>query len=269
MSKESSPQNSQFRELTRKPMQTLASFLHEKMPWLTPNEVTLLGTASLAGFVLYVAREQKKNNITVAKSIELIIEFIALSLSDAADGALARHIESVAPGTHNARDGQLVDSLSDRAQEAFLAWLGMYRAAQNDDKLWFLTATLAAYTNPLSSLVRAWAEKNNIVVPETSGVLGTVGTRGGRVAMATTRLMPHMQKNGVSVQGVVDGVTAVSTTKTAYDRYQAVKNGQSYEGQTLSAEKQEDAERRFKWLAGLAVVSGAVTTWLYVQYKSK
>ena len=254
---ETSPQNSSLREVVNKPLALFVKLLHENLPWLTPNEITFLGTLGLGTFVLYVSRLEKQQRINTSTGIALIAGFAALSGTDALDGSLARYKQSQGDTSHDTRTGQLVDSLSDRVQEAFLSWLAMYRAAESGDKLWLVTATLTALTNPLSSLVRAWAESEGLVVPESgASAFEFLGTRAGRVATATTRFLPNPTVSGISPQAVIDGVSAAATTKTTISRLQAVFSQDRNMAETTL---QENAKQRLKWLGGLALITGVTT----------
>ncbi len=258
------PRNSRLREFSRKPTEKMAQLLHTVFPWLTPNELTLLGTAGLGGLVLYTAKLEKEGKIDFATSLQLLGLFLGISGTDALDGALARYKKKVGKeDSHDSSVGQLVDSLSDRVQEAFSSWLAMYRAAEQGDKLWLVTATLTALTNPLSSLVRAYAEKNGITVPESGkNILEFLGTRVGRFGVGTLHYVSPIQVGGTSVQGIADGLTAVATVKTTLSRVEAVqattKTGARTAGH-LPEEVKKDAERRFRLLAGLAIITGTTT----------
>lgn len=261
------PRNSRLREFSRMPTEKIAQLLHTVFPWLTPNELTLLGAAGLGGLVLYTAKLEKEGKIDFKTSLQLLGLFLGISGSDALDGALARYKRKIGEeGTHDSSVGQLVDSLSDRVQEAFSSWLAMYRAAEQGDKLWLVTATLSAFTNPLSSLVRAYAEKNGIVVPESGkNVLEFLGTRVGRFGVGTLHYVTPIQVGGTSVQGIADGLTAAATVKTTVSRVEAVRSHKKTGGNVaneLPIEVKKDAERRFKLLAGLAVITGTTTAFL-------
>ncbi len=251
---EFTPRNSPLRELAIKPISLVVKFLAERFPWLTPNEVTLLGTAGLGALCVYTTKLEKEGRLTGATALKVIAGYLVLSATDALDGSLARYKKEHGDTLHDSSVGQLVDSLSDRVQEAFGSWLAMYLAAQRGDKLWLVTATLTALTNPLSSLVRAWAEAKGMVVQESgSSPLEFLGTRAGRFATATTRMMPEFPVGDTSVQGLVDGITAIATTKTTVARLQDVSHS------FPDGEIKENAKRRFKLLAGLALITGTTT----------
>ncbi len=256
------PRNSAVREMIAKPTTKIVELLSKAFPWLTPNEITFLGTAGVGALVLYTSQQEKDGAIDFKSALSLVGAFFALSGTDALDGALARYQRENGDTSHDSRVGQWVDSLSDRVQEAFLAWLAMYRAAEQGDKLWLLTATLTALTNPLSSLVRAWAESQGVVVPESgTNAFEFLGTRGGRFATSITRFLPAPKVRGVSGQAVIDGVSAAATTKTTLGRLKTIRQAQHSDEGThhLDDQTQVDAKKRFRLLAGLYTITGTVT----------
>lgn len=86
-----------------------------------------------------MVQQEKEGRIDLKTSLKLLTAFVALSSTDAIDGSLARCKAEQGDTSHDASVGQLVDSMSDRIQEAFLSWLAMYRAAEQEDKLWLIT----------------------------------------------------------------------------------------------------------------------------------
>jgi phosphatidylglycerophosphate synthase len=266
-----SPRNSKAREIAKKPLTKIVELLHNAFPWLTPNQVTILGTAGLGALVVYTSQLEKEGKIDLQTSLKLLAAFAALSGTDAIDGSLARYKAKLGDTSHDSNVGQLVDSLSDRVQEAFLSWLAMYRAAQQGDKLWLITATLTAITNPLSSIVRAWAESKGIAVPESgNNLFELLGTRLGRAATSTTRLLPPLEVGETSAQAIIDGLTAAATTKITVSRLQAVQEGQlSEEPLALDEETIKNAKRRFNLLTGLSVITGIATSFLFYKLITK
>lgn len=258
-SEKEATRNSALREAIKKPTTEIARLLHTAFPWLTPNEITVLGTLGLFGLVLYTAQLEREGRIDTQTALKLLAAFLALSGTDALDGALARYKKHRGETDHDSSIGQLVDSLSDRVQEALFAFLSIYRAAHQRDKLWMIAAVVSALTNPLSSLVRAYAEKEGIVVPESgNSVFEFFGTRAGRFLAGTGRVLPRKKVAGTSVQAVADLLTAAATTKTTVSRVKAVKTA-TQDTKILDLETQAEAERRFQLLAGLAVLTTTIT----------
>lgn len=266
---ETSPRNSHLREYVKKPLTKVAELLHTYLPWLTPNEVTALGTAGLGAFTLYVSKLEKEDRINLSTGIQLVASYAALSATDALDGSLARYKKEQGDTSHDSHTGQLVDSLSDRVQEAFMAWLAMYRAAEQGDKLWLLTATLTALTNPLSSLVRAWAESKGVTVPESGKTaFQFFGTRAGRAITGTSALLPTTQINGISPQALVSGITATATTATTLQRLHAIHTANP-EAAVADVDMRADATRRTRLLGGLALITTSITGMLAYKLLSK
>lgn len=255
---ELSPRNSRLRNLSKEPATKVVAFLNKVFPWLTPNEITILGTAGVGALSLYVTRLEKEGRIDNKTAVKIISSYLALSGTDFLDGSLARYLAETGQGTHDSSVGQLVDSLSDRVQEAFSAWMAMYLAAHRGDKIWLITATLSAFTNPLSSLVRAYAEKHGIVVPETGKGIEMLGNRVGRVAASTTRFLPESEVGPTSAQALIDGLTSVATLKTTASRIKAVRKRDAV--QALDAKSVAEAKRRFRLLSGLALLTGTTTS---------
>lgn len=269
---DNSPRNSRLREYAGRPAQELAKSLHTSFPWLTPNEVTVLGSLGLAGLVAYTARLEKGGKLDAKAGVKLLGLYLALSGTDMIDGSLARYLQSIGVEYSGKKDGALVDSAFDRIQEAFSAWLAMYRAAQQQDKLWLVTATLTAITNPLSSLVRAYAEKEGIVVSESGkNIFEFFGTRAGRFGTGTLHYLPRVKIGDTSLQAVIDGITAAATTKTTISRLQAVKLAEKNPNEDISLdqESRKDAQRRFNLLGGLAIITGTTTAILFYRLLKK
>lgn len=267
---ELNPRNSQYRDIITKPTSAISEVLHKVFPFLTPNEVTVLGSLGLAGLIMYTAKLEEANKIDAKTGKKLLSLFLALTATDALDGALARYLQSKGIEYSGKEIGPEVDSSFDRIQEAFSAWLAIYRAAHQKDKLWLVTATLTAFSNPLSSLFRAYAEKNGIIVPESGkNPFEFLGTRGGRFIGSTTRFLPSIPVGPVSVQAVVDGLTAAATLKTTASRANTVIRAKrdGVEKQSMADEKTIiSAQRRFKLLAALTVLTTSITG--IVLYKS-
>ena len=269
--KKESPRNSNLREIAKQPLNKIVELLDNAFPWLTPNEVTALGTAGIGVLIIYTSKLEEEGKIDLKTSLKLLTAFAALSGTDAIDGSLARYKAEHGDTSHDSNVGQLVDSMSDRVQEAFLSWLAMYRAAQQGDKLWLITATLTALTNPLSSIVRAWAESKGIAVPESGkNLFELLGTRLGRAATSTTRLLPPLEIGETSAQALIDGLTAAATTKITISRIQAVQEVQlSEEPLALDEETINNAKRRFNLLTGLSVITGITTSFLFYKLINK
>ncbi|MBU0975102.1 CDP-alcohol phosphatidyltransferase family protein [Patescibacteria group bacterium] len=284
------PKNSRLREVAKKPVFKVVELIDKAFPWLTPNQITALGTTGVLGLTIYTAVLEKKGEIDFKTSVKLLVAFLALSISDALDGGLARHRAKNGDISHDSKTGQLVDTLSDRLQESFLSWLSMYRANERKDKLAMTAALVTTLTNPLSSFFRAWAEANGVVVPEGGkNIFDTLGTRVGKVVASSIKFLPVKKVRGVSVQATIDILVATATIKVAVGRFKAVIDSKRIEDLEIGKgdlelvgdgdlvafsnkdeedklKKQEmidDAKVRLKWLGSLMVVTGVTTGLLY------
>jgi phosphatidylglycerophosphate synthase len=263
-----STRNSKARELSRKPVTLVVEILNDVFPKLEPNHVTALGTTGILVLSIYTLLLEKKGKIDSSNAAKLLAAFLVISLSDALDGGLARLKAEKGEGNHDSNIGELVDTLSDRLQEAFLSWLSMCRADEQGDKLALTAALATALANPLSSFFRAWAEANGVIVPESGkGVFDLFGTRVGKVVAASVRFLPRTEVAGVSVQAIVDTLVATATIKVAVSRFKAVLRGYQKSDESekdldvreVDAHIVENAKIRFKWLGALATVTGVST----------
>lgn len=281
-----SPRNSKLRELVASPVNKAVELLDEKLPWLTPNMITVLGTSGILALSIYTASLEKRNKIDSKTSIKLLTAFLAISITDALDGGLARL--KIAKGqTHNSESGQLIDALSDRLQEAFSEWLLMYRANENGDIAGMTAALVTALTNPLSSFFRAWAEAEGVVVPESGkSLFDLFGTRVGKVIASSVKFMPFKKVGGVSIQTGIDMMVAAATIKVAIGRLTAVLHANNEKDENLqlaTVEKEEavevlgiettekgkiakmkiDGQNRRIWLGGAMFLTSAVSLALF------
>jgi phosphatidylglycerophosphate synthase len=243
-------------------LQQVIVLLHEALPDLTPNQVTVLGTSGLAGLALYVVKLERAGQLDKNSSLGLVSIFLAVSAADAVDGALARHL--IAKGVpHDSDFGGIIDSSFDRVSEALLALLSMARAVENDDDAWFAAAMMAGLANPLSSFMRANAERQGVVVPESGKtVFEFFGTRTGRFVISVLKVLPNIKLGGVSVQAMADVLTTTATMMTAYERYvvtvNGVENGMDDEGEVGDVKMMENAERRFRYIFGVTVFTSVL-----------
>ncbi|MBP7740579.1 CDP-alcohol phosphatidyltransferase family protein [Candidatus Woesebacteria bacterium] len=288
LEKEKNPRNSKLRDLVATPVRRTVEFLDEKAPWLTPNMITVLGTTGILALSIYTASLEKKGKIDSKTSIKLLTAFLVLSITDALDGGLARL--KIAKGqAHNPESGQLIDTISDRMQEAFSEWLLMYRANENGDIAGMTAALATALTNPLSSLFRAWAEAEGVVVPESGkSLFDLFGTRVGKVIASSVKFMPYKKVGGVSIQSGIDMMVAAATIKVAIGRLNAVLQatkvkddgssldldsaGKDEEVEVLGIETTEkgkilklkvDGQNRRVWLGGALALTTAVSLALF------
>lgn len=291
---ESAARNSIGRKITTIPARETAKVLNKLFPWLTPNDVSLLGSLGLLVLVLYTAKLEKNNEINSQTSKKLVLWLLGSTATDGLDGGLARYLKSmdieyldkdrfvklllmlgVLDADSSLDIGPDFDSFLDRIQEGVTSWLGIFRAVEQGDKLWMATATLVALTNPLTSLVRAYAEKNGIEVDESGkSLFEFLGTRGGRFLTAIFKFLPTMSVGKVSIQALADGLTASANIKTTISRVKAIRDARNSSEEEAKQEVKdqdndkktglteaeiENAARRFPLLAGLAVITTSIT----------
>lgn len=220
-----SPKNSALRELAQKPVTLAVEFIAGIFPNLTPNEITVMGTLSVAALVIFVSKLEKEGKIDFETSMKLVVAFLLISAADSLDGGLARLKIKQGDKSHDPKIGQLVDSGSDRIQEWFFSAMAMFRAADQKDQAWLAVSTLTAFTNPLSSFFRAWAEAEGIVVPESGkGLVELLGTRVGKVFISIFRFMPANKTSPIPFNAIMESLVVISTLKVATSRLMAVIN---------------------------------------------
>ncbi len=255
------PRNSSLREHVAK-LEPFVARLSETLPWLRPNHLTASGTLAVTGISLLTGYLEKQGELDWKASHKLVLAMLLANSTDALDGMLARHIQANNPEAHDAKTGQLIDTLADRVQEAISAWLAMYRAALTNDNFWLATATTTALTNPLSSLLRAKVESSGNVVPESgTGALQFLGTRVGRSGVALIHNLPTIPAEATSVQGLVDALQTTANINTVIARAQVAFSGHSDEVNTVTLDQEaiENAKVRFKNLAALYLLTTTLT----------
>lgn len=264
------PRNSQWRTVFAQPVNSSVAALAEHFPNLSPNTVTILGTAMLGVLSGLTAELEKRQQLTTTKAAGLLIGYGLSNATDALDGGLARH--KIANGKlHNSENGQLVDAVADRIQEAITVWIAMYRAYLNGDKPWLLLASLQAITNPLSSFLRAYAEKHGITVPESGkSPLDVFGTRLGRAFGGSLAYIPHIPIGPTSVQAIHNGLGAAANIKVGAQRLEAVRTANVTEPDPSpeTTKLQKDAEKRFLAL-GITLLATSITTLGLLRYFTK
>ncbi len=246
MSKElEDSRNGFLRQRTSSTVQKITGKLHQRFPEVTPNHLTIAGLigVSLAG--AYAAYEQNSKGEKYYSSpfsilLPLSVMFGSM-LCDALDGSLARTIQKENPLAHNSSSGQQVDGLADRMSELMLGIIRMVAAHNRNDPLGEIIAFTATLTNAFPSLLRGFAEEQGHIVPETGkGLTGLLGTRIGR---STANLFATILPNplGIPVQEIMDGITTIANTKTAFDRLKIALIPQET---TLSPKEIDDAKAR-------------------------
>jgi phosphatidylglycerophosphate synthase len=209
-------QNSPLRMRTASIFQKTAEKVNEKVPHLTPNTVTLIGTATVltAGY-LQEKENRKKNPRKWVKAVAGVVKGAGYSL-DGLDGALARQINKITPGTINTSSGAVNDLINDRAQEAGLASMRAVSAHERGSKIGVAAARLFEVTSIIPSAVRARLNKNGETPDEVGNFGAFLGSRPGRMILgeigsAFPRVQPFTDTIGTGANGYAIYYRLVST----------------------------------------------------------
>lgn len=203
-------------ETRNSPVRTALSFIpeavarvvHEKVPWITPNQVTFTSAVATLAATLLAERRIRKGGDFKSSRIELIILGIALAL-DFFDGSLAREFNKLTPEKHNTTWGGMWDAVNDRWGAGVMGISRIVAAHRRGDRVGEFFASLATLTNPLPALLKARGESKFQVYPETSNPLrdplGFFGVHLGRtiVGIPATLYPDHY------IQNLADVVTSL------------------------------------------------------------
>jgi len=247
----SATRNSEIREMIAGPIDGITRKLHEALPDLTANDITVLGVIGTGiGGAIAAMRHGDHSTGDKALTALSLITIIASQLGDALDGSLARLIRDENHGNVNP-NGQLFDAGSDRIGELLLSITRAISANERHDSLGTVAALAAAVTSPWPSTARARAESKGIAVPETGkGAMGIIGTRVGRAffgILATE--FPEIKS--IPVQVIADALTTTASIITTAQRLKTTKN----DNPTLPIETQNEAKKRLKLLGAISAVS--------------
>jgi phosphatidylglycerophosphate synthase len=267
------PRNLRIRELAAPLVDTSVAWLHEQFPWLTPNEVTVLGTLGTA-VGAYLA--QKDHETSPERfSWRGFIVLVGSACGDFLDGALARLIKkeasevvysepgvtvTIAPITSDPEQpekevnaGAVIDAVGDRLGELVMALSRANSAHDRGDLVGEILAYLVAITNAFPSFLRAQVETQGRIVPEGGrDALGFVGTRVGRFLTSTVATV--LPKVGpIPVQPILDATTSLANLKTTRDRLHILT--QTPASEVLPLSPAEKATARIRGKALLAVVA--------------
>lgn len=243
---EKTPQNSQLRKIVSNPISKIARMVI-RVPGLDANHVTVVGTGIvLASAALDISNEAKQSPSGLRKGLAAF-GFILGSSLDMLDGAVARE-QKRRGDKRNPSIGAIVDATADRVQETGLAAVRMIEAAQRKSTIGLWAATLAGVSNLIPSLVRAIAESQGKIVPESGkGAIGILGTRAGRVATAAVAtFFPETQ---VALDAVSSAANIVTTTQRARIVLDPSVS------RSLSGEKSAEARKRLTALGIFAAVA--------------
>lgn len=258
--------NSPVRKLAGKPLDRFADCLRDRLPWLTPNMITLAGVGLVVTGV-YVAEKQNRNpNGNFKKDMGVAMALQGLGyLCDGLDGPLARSRSRRWPGTNNFMLGQIIDASADRTEEIASGYLRAQTAYILGDRQGALRAIRATATNSLPSLARSLAE----ALGYANGEMGTnpleaSGTRFARIFMNT--LATHFRElKGIKVQSLLDGYSAFANEMTAGSRLKPILDPNIKPD--LPAIDRKKALARAAAMAGATLAGLIVTRSLEKQFK--
>ncbi len=243
----SETQNSSLRELSAGAIQFTVDRLHEALPDLTPNHLTILGVVGVAtASTLLTLRKGDASLRDKALTAVSLFSLVGSTIGDGLDGTLARTLKAKNQGDIDSNLGQLLDVLADRTGENAMAFSRAAQAHKKHNRLGVSLALIEAVASSLPSLMRAFDEMRGYKGPEIPpDLFGWAGTRLGRTALGIiSTVLPEI--HGVPVQELSDALTIISSLLTAAGR---LKIGLSNEPATLPPEIRKQAETRFKALA--------------------
>lgn len=246
---QTSVENSWIRSEFSPILDTSMKKLHEKIPGLKADHLTLIGLiGNVVGSRISVEMEKKGKSPLPGAVISSIF-----TIFDALDGALARQ----SPTTPN---GQLIDVGSDIIGETISGYDRAIAADNKHNKLGVIAACLSVATNSLPRERRALAQSRGYKIPE-----GGAGTRLPRtIAGLIAQGFPTSQP-------FIDFTITASNIKTALDRHKiATGNNHDYQ-QTLTYEESEKGKQRHIFIktAALASVIGGGLIFVYHKHNQR
>ncbi len=171
------------RKLVGYPAKKAVTVLHEVAPFVTADQLSYSGSLLLGiGLGLKVIKDDEQfANTPLSSSVPSTLTLVGSQLLDWIDGAYAKHVESLNPGSVDFKHGQKVDGANDRIQEGLIAGSLMAKAHKEGDEIDEALALVAGVTNPLPSTTRAIAQLRGHKVSETgNNLIQFFGTRTGR-----------------------------------------------------------------------------------------
>lgn len=216
--------NSKLREKTARATASVAAVVDNKLPFVSPTLLNLLGPTMVGiGSSLAALRERADPFKEPGKTTLSGIFIVTGSLLDAIDGSLARRKDQKKPGSVDFNKGQIYDAIGDRTQEEMTA-LSRAASANKRGNVWGEKAALAnAISGFFPSIARCIAEANGRSVAEMGeSITGKLGTRVCRAAAGgLATIVPEFK--GIPIQAVLDSLMVVSNLKTTADRLNVLK----------------------------------------------
>lgn len=270
-----------------------AKLIHERVPDLTPNQITLASAGATLAATLMAARRIREDGDFKSSIKELITLGIALAL-DFFDGSLAREINKLTPEEqarkdegekipekHNTKWGGMWDAVNDRFGAAVMGLSRIVAAHRRGDRIGEFFATLATLTNPLPALLRALGESKFQVYPESSNPLrdpaGFFGVHVGRTLAAVLgTLYPDYYLQDIADAAVSFGNIVVTKRRLKPGKIMEIPDStklskKEYDEAMEKRQKaRDDAEFRATALAIASVATaGAVLATHFILHKKK
>jgi hypothetical protein len=189
-----------------------ANLIHSKLPNVTPNHLTMLGTVTALGGAALAAFSEHRFIGGVL--------FLAGAAMDGFDGALARVKDALGLRTDKQKgDGVAFDVMNDRYQEIGGSVLRMVRDFISGSYFGVAAESLNLMTNIQPSVNRAKAELAGVTVEETgNNPLEFAGSRPGRVLLGAVALVRP------DISPYLMSTVALGSYLNARSRRKALKN---------------------------------------------
>jgi phosphatidylglycerophosphate synthase len=152
--------NGKLRRAFASPNSQIAQFIDEKLPSVTPNNLTRLGRNMVLAADVAVLRRPTWGFAMAAAP------YFTGSMMDGWDGNLARLKGEKASVESSSLDGMLLDAISDKCQEIGTAAANSLLASRHGNKVAAGQYAVATMTAALPALARAAAEANGYYVSE-------------------------------------------------------------------------------------------------------
>lgn len=259
---ESLTRNSPLRILTGGAMTWCAAGLYngiEKSMGIKigPDVVTVMGLAGVWG-VTRVTERLNRNRSETGKGhprvrVGLGLLLLGFGILDGVDGAMDRYLNSVDPLRQSSSYGAFLDVAADRFQEAALALSRARSAYHSGDPRGEKLAYLAAATNPLPSIVRAFGEgfRGRVSTENGGNIFEFFGTRPGKVILGGLSTIIPRELKGLPVQEIIDGVQIQANALSTVGRARGIIYGTEV---GLSAGEQRLSRQRFIVLLGVEAI---------------
>lgn len=263
MSKEhhKGPRNSPLREWTNLPAHKTTELLHWLFPDLTANEISFGAAAGNAiGAGLAALHNMGKGRDNFQESLPSTLVLTVSALGDQVDGEMQRLREKENPAETNPH-GQVIDSSLDGFNTLVKAESRAIAAFHRGGKLGKLGEILAygaAISGAGPRVVRALAESNGVIVPESGkGFIGFLGTHPGRTILDIPATAQHeilIGKVRLPIQIVLDALAIGANAYNSIDRVLDIwrANGSTVE---IDEAVREPAKKRLKVVGAQGVAT--------------